>query len=323
MSIERKWVAMAFAMTLAGVTACSRQDGDRPVLGTLERDRLELIAEANEPIVAIAVHEGDRVQPGQKLLEQDLGPMRARLDQAVAAGSVAERRLAELIKGPRAQEITEARAALESAQSALATENNEYRRVTDLVERKLLSQSLLDQARARRDSAAAGEKQAAARVNLLLEGTRREAIEQSEASLKQAHAALAELESSAARFVVTAPRPGRIEAIPYKLGERPPAGAPVMVMLADGVPYARVYVPETRRAHFAAGSAVSLKVDGYEQPFAGVVRFISAQAAFTPYYALTQDDRTRLSYLAEIDIPDGDALPTGIPVRLYEGREEK
>ena len=59
---------------------------------------------------------------GATLLRQELGSMQARLDQAVAARNVAERRLAELVKGPRAQEITEARAALESARSLLETE---------------------------------------------------------------------------------------------------------------------------------------------------------------------------------------------------------
>src|SRR5690349_13263470 len=94
----------------AALAACSGSDYDGQILGTLERDRLELIAESNEPIVEIAVREGDAVQAGAVLVRQELGSMQARLDQATAARNVAERRLAELVKGPRAQEITEARA---------------------------------------------------------------------------------------------------------------------------------------------------------------------------------------------------------------------
>lgn len=313
--MNRKTALILGCLLLA---ACGRSDDPGRIVGTLERDRLELPAEAHEPIVEILVREGDAVQAGAKLLRQETNAVQARLDQALAARSAAERRLAELIKGPRVQEITEARAALESARSSLLTETNEYQRVDDLVERKLLSQSALDQARARRDTAAGTQKQAAARLNLLLEGTRREEIEQAEAMLKQAQAALAELQTSADRYTVTAPRPGRIEAIPYKLGERPPAGAPVIVMLADGTAYARVYVPETRRAEFSAGKTVNVNIDGFDRSFAGVVRFISADAAFTPYYALTQEDRTRLSYLAEIDLTEPAALdiPTGIPVQV-------
>jgi HlyD family secretion protein len=300
------------------LTACGDSGYDGQILGTLERDRLELIAESNEPIVEIAVREGDAVRAGATLMRQELGSMQARLDQAVAARTVAEHRLAELVKGPRAQEITEARAALEAARSALETETAEYQRAQDLVERKLVSQSTLDQARARRDSAAGTNKQATARLNLLLEGTRIEEVDQAEAALKQAQAALVELQTSAARYVVKAPRAGRVEAIPYKLGERPTAGMPLIVMLADGTPYARVYVPEPLRTRFLPGTHTRVRVDGRDGDLTGVVRFISAEAAFTPYYALTQEDRSRLSYLAEIDLDERAAatVPTGMPVQV-------
>lgn len=307
------------------LAACGNGDYDGQILGTLERDRLELVAESNEPIVEIQVREGDAVPAGATLMRQELGSMQARLDQAVAARNVAERRLAELVKGPRAQEITEARAALESARSMLETETNEFQRVQDLVSRKLLSQSALDQQRARRDSAAGTNKQTTARLNLLLEGTRVEEVEQAEASLKQAQAALVELQTSAARYVVKAPRAGRIEAIPYKLGERPAAGMPLIVMLADGTPYARVYVPEPLRTKFLPGAQTHVRVDGRDAQLNGVVRFVSAEAAFTPYYALTQDDRSRLAYLAEIDLEESAAadVPTGMPVQVQLADEQR
>jgi HlyD family secretion protein len=308
-------------LTLAGciaLAACGNSAYEGQILGTLERDRLELVAESNEPIVEISVREGDAVAAGATLLRQELGSMQARLDQAVAARNVAERRLAELVKGPRAQEITEARAGLEAARSMLETETNEYQRVQDLVSRKLLSQSALDQQRARRDNATGTHKQAAARLHLLLEGTRVEEVEQAEAALKQAQAALVEVQTSAARYVVKAPRAGRVEAIPYKLGERPAPGVPLIVMLADGTPYARVYVPEPLRTKFLPGTRTRVHVDGRDGELTGVVRFVSADAAFTPYYALTKEDRSRLAYLAEIDLDASAAanVPTGMPVQV-------
>ena len=300
------------------LAACGNESHDGQILGTLERDRLELVAESNEPIVEVLVREGDAAVAGATLLRQELGSMQARLDQAIAARNIAERRLAELIKGPRAQEIAEARAAHESARSLLETETNEYHRAQDLVARKLLSQSALDQQKARRDSAGGANKQATARLNLLLEGTRVEEVEQAEAALKQAQAALAELQTSAARYVIKAPRAGRVEAIPYKLGERPAAGAPLIVMLADGTPYARVFVPEPLRTKFLPGTKTRVHVDGRGAGLEGVVRFVSAEAAFTPYYALTHEDRSRLAYLAEIDLEENAAadIPTGMPVQV-------
>jgi HlyD family secretion protein len=298
--------------------ACGRGGDGAEVHGTLERDRLELVAESHERIVETAVHEGDHVVAGAALLRQEAGTMQPRLDQARASVTEAQRRLAELVQGPRAREIDEARAALAGAESVLATDRREYDRIRALVERKLLSDSSLDQARARRDAASSASDQARARLNLLLEGTRVEQVEQARAAVDRARAAAAELEMSAARYTVSAPRNGIIEALPYKVGERPPAGAPVVVMLADGTPYARVYVPELLRIRFKAGTRVTVTVDGADRSFQGTVRYVSADAAFTPYYALTQKDRSRLSFLAEISVDDPGAagLPAGVPVQV-------
>jgi HlyD family secretion protein len=63
---------------------------------------------------------------------------------------------------------------------------------------------------------------------------------------------------------------------------------------------------------------VTVAIDGVAPRLAGKVRYVSAEAAFTPYYALTQKDRARLSYLAEItlDDPRAAALPVGVPVQV-------
>jgi HlyD family secretion protein len=299
-------------------TGCSGDGYPQEMHGTLERDRLELVAESHERIVDVLVREGERVRADAVLLRQEAGTMQPRIDQARAALAEAERRLADAVEGPRQREIDEARAALAGAESALETERREFDRVDALVERKLLSASNRDQARSRRDSALASRDQMRARLRLLQEGTRPEQVREAESAVTRARAALAELETSAALYEVRAPRDGWIEALPYELGERPPAGAPVVVMLAEGAPYARIHVPEPLRAGVIAGGKVSVTVDGVEGALDGTVRYISAEAAFTPYYALTQKDRTRLSYLAEVALDDARAasLPVGVPVQV-------
>jgi HlyD family secretion protein len=79
-----------------------------------------------------------------------------------------------------------------------------------------------------------------------------------------------------------------------------------------------VYVPEPLRARFQAGTKVEVRADGAPAPVAGVVRYVSAEAAFTPYYSLTQKDRSRLAYVAEITLDDAKAreLPAGLPVQV-------
>jgi HlyD family secretion protein len=313
-----KQSSLILPLIVVVLTACSNGKELQEMHGTLERDRLELVAESNERIVEVLVHEGEDVPAGAVLLRQEAGTMQPRLDQARAALAEAERRLADAAAGPRRREIDEARADLDGAASQLDAERREFERVDSLVERGLLSASERDRALARRDGAQASRDQAQARLALLQEGTRPEQVRQAEAAVAGARAALAELETSAGRYAVHAPRAGRVEALPYKLGERPAAGAPVVVLLADGAPYARIYVPEPLRSQMTSGRVVTVAIDGIAARLAGKVRYVSAEAAFTPYYALTQKDRARLSYLAEItlDDPRAAALPVGVPVQV-------
>ena len=80
-------------------------------------------------------------------------------------------------------------------------------------------------------------------------------------------------------------------------------------------PYARIYVPEPLRASAKVGDAARVHVEGMETVWQGTVRMIRNDPTFTPYYALTGQDATRLSYLAEVQLgADAATLPAGLPV---------
>jgi HlyD family secretion protein len=306
-------IVSAAALMIAG---CTAEDPNDVVYGTLERHRIEIPAEAFEPIVEIALTEGAHVTPGQVLARQDPTAVEMRLKQVRAAVAQARERLNELARGSRRQEIIEARAALDAAKAELDAETKEYERLRELRARGLISQSVLDQAHSRRETARGAQEQAAARLALRVEGSRVEEIAQANAALEEALAAQEQLELSARRHTLTAPVAATVEALPYQSGERPPAGATVIVLLADEPTFARVYVPARRRLQFTASASASVRIDGRDEALPGTVRYISAQAAFTPYYALSRRERSRLSYLAEIDLPGAADLPVGIPVQV-------
>ncbi|MBM2854039.1 MAG: HlyD family efflux transporter periplasmic adaptor subunit [Steroidobacteraceae bacterium] len=298
------------------LTACGG-DGDA-LLGTLERDRVELVAEAQEPIVEVAVREGDAVTEGQLLLRLDPAAVEARLAQARAAMKQAERRQAELVAGARREQVREARALAEGAASKATAAAGEFRRIEKLVADGMLPASELDRQRGLRDGTAADERAAKERLAELERGTRSEVVEQAAAALAGARAQVAELELSLARHMVSAPRAGIVDALPYELGERPPRGAPIAVLLAAGQPYARVFIPEPMRASVKAGSPANVRIDGTDHDWRGELRYVSSEAAFTPYYALNERDRSRLSFLAEVVLtePEAAGLPTGMPVEV-------
>jgi HlyD family secretion protein len=305
--------AIVAAMTLA-LAACGDDSG--AMLGTLERDRVELVAEAQETIVEVAVREGEAVQEGQLLLRLDPSSAEARVAQARATALQAERRHAETVAGARKEQVSEARAIVAGASARAAAESSDFDRVEKVVADGLLPASALDRQRAAKDSAIADERAARDRLAELVNGTRAEVVEQAAAALEAARAQVAELELSLARHALRAPRAGIVDALPYELGERPPRGAPVAVLLAAGAPYARVYIPETKRAAVAAGDPAIVRIDGTDRDWKAEVRYISSEAAFTPYYALNERDRGRLAFLSEIVLTEPEAvkLPTGMPV---------
>jgi HlyD family secretion protein len=298
--------------------ACQRDPAAIPAVGTLERDRIELTAEENEPIVSVEVKEGDVVAAGDVLLALDPRRLAAQLARAKASRDELAARLSELERGPRAERIREARAALAGAQSQADNAQREFERSHALERREFESAARRDQMGMQRDAAVARRDQARATLDELERGTRPEQLDQARGALAAAEATVAEIEVRFERLTVRAPRPGRVDALPFKLGERPPAGAVLAVMLAAAPTYARVYVPEAVRVRIAEGTRATVTVTGREGALDGRVRDLSHEAAFTPYYALTQHDRGRLSYLAEVDVsgPDVAMLPTGVPVEV-------
>ena len=312
---RRRFAAMV--ATAAAVTSGCGNDGGG-LLGTLERDRVELVAEAQEPIVELAVREGEVVAAGAILLKLDASAVESRLAEARAVAQQAERRLAELTAGARRETVREARAVAEGAAARALAESREFDRIEKLVAERMLPDASLDRQRALRDGAAADQRAAAEQLAELVHGTRAEVIEQAAAALAAARAQVSGLELSLARHTVRAPRAGAVDALPYELGERPPQGAPVAVLLGDGQPYARVFIPESRRATVAAGTQAIIRIDGTEHDWKGEVRYVSSEAAFTPYYALNARERSRLAYLAEVVLTEADAatLPTGLPVEV-------
>ena len=93
-----------------------------------------------------------------------------------------------------------------------------------------------------------------------------------------------------------------------------------MVVLGGEQAYARVYVPEQLRVNVTPGRDATIYVDGLPEPIPGRVRWVASEAAFTPYFALTERDRGHLTYLAKIDIADSRTrLPDGVPVEVDLG----
>ena len=117
-----------------------------------------------------------------------------------------------------------------------------------------------------------------------------------------AQARLQSVEVDRTRHTSYAPADAIVDSLLFEPGERPTAGMPIAILLTGEQAYARVFIPGRDSRDRRAGDHASVYVDGIDTPFPGVVRWVSSESAFTPYFALTEADRGRLTYPAKVDI---------------------
>jgi len=199
-------------------------------------------------------------------------------------------------------DLAAAEAALAGTQARSVVTEAELSRAHRLEREGVASRQALDRARAERDQATALLREAQAR----LDATRKR---------------LADL-------TVVAPVAGVVDQIPFDPGERVPAGAVLAVLLADGPPWVRVWLPERALANVAPGQQAEVRIDGVPGPQTGRVLDVGREPEFTPHLALTERERGHLVYETRV-LLEGDALarlrpgvPATVTFRLASSRLE-
>jgi HlyD family secretion protein len=310
-------LSVCFFLSCLLLAACNSSRQHNVALGTLERDRIAHAAAASEVIVAQPVAQGSRVKKGTLLVKLDDTLQKAQVSKAEAELEQAVANLDKLRNGARPEELAAATAKVAAAKAVLAESEAQYGRLRGLMQQNITSKGDMDKALSARDVAKANLNAAQEELRTLINGTRAEDLRAAKGKVDAAAAALAGEKKRLADLSVVAAADGILDDLPWKVGERPPAGTPLAVVLAGNAPFARVYVPEPYRVKIKTGSTLTVHVDGLEVPITGQVRWISSEPAFTPYYALNQEERARLMFLAEVQLPDNQAhLPDGVPAQV-------
>lgn len=298
------------------VAAC---DG-RPqniALGTLERDRIAHTATSNEVVVSLPVARGSLVTRGTLLVQLDDTIQKAQTSKAEAGVAQAEAYLEKLRNGAREEDVAAAVAKVAGARASVIESEANYIRAVELRASKTISEAARDKTLAVRDANLASLQSAQEELRKLTNGTREEDLREAEALLDSAVAILASEKKKLADLTILATRDGILDNLPWNLGERVTTGSPLAIVLAGKAPHARIYVPEPYRVKLKVGDELVVHVDGLEKTLSGHLRWIATEPAFTPYYALNQEERSRLMYLAEVQLPDSEAhLPNGVPAQV-------
>ena len=286
-------------------------DGKLRLYGNVEIREVQLGFRVGGRIERILVDEGDRVEPGQVLAELDKRPLADRLASAEARYESASASAARDANGSRPQQVSEARAAVASAEAALSE------RRQSLVGKGFISRADLQTSEAALSAAQASLAQAQAALSLAQEGAR---VEDRAASAATREAVLAErraVQTDIADAVIRASEPGEVLTRARETGSIVQPGQTVLTLALTQPVRVRAYVAEPDLPRIRPGMDVKVRVDGTDREWPAKIGFISSVAEFTPKTVQTEQLRTDLVYRVRLTVndPRGD-LRQGQPVTV-------
>jgi len=283
--------------------------------GIIEVTQVDVAFEVPGRMVERFVDEGVTVDGGEPIARLDEREYALRVEQARAAKEAAEARYKMMLRGSREQEIDQALAAVEAAESALHLQKREYDRIAALAAKGIVSQDELDKVATARSDARASRDRAQAQLDLLREGFRTEEIQEARARVAQTSSELELAELNLARCKLYAPLAGRVLSKSREPGEMVQPGTPIVTIGDLARPWVNVYVGERDLGKVHLGMKAWVTVDSFpDDPFPGRVTFVADRAEFTPKNIQTPDERVKLVYRVKVEVePRDGALKPGMP----------
>ena len=296
-------------------------------------DRDQLLAQRDREAAGLQSANSQLAQAETALAWQK-GNQAAELEQRKAELASNAARLQELQSGSRPQEIQEAKAAVDSAQSEFDRAKRDWDRAQTLYKNDDISTAQYDQYRNRWENAEAMLKQTKERQDLVLAGPRVEQIDAASAQMDRARAALkmtesnaleirrreqelplrrseiaraaaslAMIESQLADTLAYSPVDGVVLVKAADVGEVLAAGTTIVTIGDIDHPWLRAYVNETDLGRVKLGTKAKITTDSYPgKEYEGRVSFIASEAEFTPKQIQTKEERVKLVYRIKIDL---------------------
>jgi HlyD family secretion protein len=171
---------------------------------------------------------------------------------------------------------------------------------------------------AENESAVTNARQSYERAQALLKRAvgSQKTFDDAEAMLRSAEARLNSAKTRLDRRRVLSPAGGIIQEVYYRVGEMVQPGRPIVSLLPPGNVKVRFFVPQAVLPTVHIGDRLTIRCDGCMTDLVGRVKFISAQAEFTPPVIYSQEERARLVFRVEA-LPDRPLdLKVGQPVSV-------
>ncbi|MBO0857338.1 MAG: HlyD family efflux transporter periplasmic adaptor subunit [Chloracidobacterium sp.] len=336
---------------------------EEPLLfsGTIETREIHVGSKVGGRITDVLVQEGQVAKAGQALVRFDIADIEARRLQAEAmlaqqaarlerlergarpeekaearaATETARANLEAVRNGPRQEEIEQARASLAAAEADLNNAEVSFQRAGKLFSTDDESKQEFDAARFRADNARARRDAEKKRLDMLLNGSRKEDIRAAEerfhqaqeaerlvvagpraeeiadarAQLAEAKARLEEIKVQIAEGEVKSPADVVVEVLPVRPGDLITPNQTIARLLEKDQIYIRVYIPEPQLGLIKVGQKAKIKVDTFkDRAFDGVIEQINTQGEFTPRNVQSRDERNHLVFGVKVRIDNHEGL---------------
>jgi multidrug resistance efflux pump len=237
---------------------------------------MDVGTEMTARIERFLVNEGDHVAQGQVIAVLDAKDLTARLRQAEAELAVTKAKRNEVAAGARNEEIREAQAVLQRAQSEQLQAGNELKRTEQLRKDKFVSQATLDNAESAYKVATAKVAEAEEHLHLLQSGPRSETLALHDAQVSQAEANVRFVRSLLDKTRVVSPIGGTLIERYLDVGEVTMPEKPLVAIADTSQLRINAEVDETDAGRLHLGDPVEISAYAYPgQVFKGRVEEIA------------------------------------------------
>ena len=267
--------------------------------GSLEARTVEVGSLVGGRVARVLVDEGDRVQPGQVLIELEGDLLELQIGEQKAAIDEAQANLAKTTQGPRNEEVRRA-------------ENDWQAAKTDRERFESLWKSGVT-AKRDFDTAAVREANALETLRQAQRGGRSEDRSAGRAAVERLNQRLGYLERQKKELAIIAPAAGTVEALDLRPGDLVAPNQAALALLEDGQLWVRVYVPEPDLGLVRVGQELAISIDSFpDRTFRGKVVEIRDQGEFTPRNLQTLDQRSDLVFGTKIEVEPAPELKAGM-----------
>lgn len=334
---QRKWIGRGIllaALTAGGWLAWQTLqpkglgDGFATGNGRIEATEIDVATKLAGRIAAIAVDEGDFVQPGQVLAHMDTEVLQAQLRQAEAQVRQAQNAIltARAMVAQRQSEQATAAAVVLQRQAELTAAEKRHQRTAALVKRNAMALQKLDDDLATLQSAQAALVAARAQVladQAAIEAAKSQVIE-AESAVEAATATVARLQADINDSQLKTDRVARVQYRIAQAGEVLGAGGKVLNLVDLADVYMTFFLPERQAGLVALGSEVRVVIDAAPQyVIPARVSYVASVAQFTPKTVETASEREKMMFRVKARIDPEllrkyqDQVKTGLPGVAY------